>query len=83
MMKIRKYYDRNGAEVTIGSKLYFILDDCVEEVYAINDGYGEYDVELGINASNPDYLRNHPDAEQEFYPLWQFDHHDYELVKEG
>ena len=68
---MNKYIDKNGAEITIGSKIS-IGGDTPEEVFAVVDPYGH--VGLGVNASNPSYLAAHLDADQEFYPLTEFNY---------
>lgn len=41
-----------------------------EKVYSITDQFGRED--LGINASNEEYLKYHPDAVREYYSLSNF-----------
>lgn len=41
-----------------------------EKVYSITDQFGRED--LGINASNEDYLINHPGATRQYYSLNNF-----------
>lgn len=41
-----------------------------EKVYSITDQFGRED--LGINASNEEYLRYHSDAVREYYSLSNF-----------
>ncbi|WP_409968381.1 hypothetical protein RFF05_18045 [Bengtsoniella intestinalis] len=66
------YYDKNGAEIKAG--MYLRMEDgTVEQVYACSDGSGTAD--LGINASNEDYLRRQGldvELNRECYPLSQF-----------
>lgn len=58
-----------------------IAGDLPERVYACCTQEGEED--LGINASNEDYLRLHPTAEREYYPLSNFRAEDIEIIEEG
>lgn len=62
------YRDKNGVQILPGMQLRF-PDGSVEKVYATMDSEGKPD--LGINASNEAYMRNHgvPEAEREFYSL--------------
>lgn len=68
---MKKYIDKNGKEIKAGMKIV-IGNDAPEEVYDTTDDFGRQG--LGVNASNPEYLKNHPTAEQEFYPLTAFSH---------
>lgn len=78
---IRHYKDRNGKTVLPGCKLLF-SDGCIEEVYLI-EGYTTEYTDLGINASNPEYLKRHPYAEQQFYSLHQFSNQGYIIIEEA
>ena len=60
-----RYFDANGREIVDGSLIR--IGNEVERVYSCGNG------DLGILASNSDYLRKHPDAGEEFYPLSEFD----------
>lgn len=64
------YRDKNGEEIHAGDKLRF-PDGRVEVVVETVTGEGKPD--LGINASNEAYLKNHPDAEREYYSLRSVD----------
>lgn len=68
---MKRYIDKNGREIKVGTKIS-IEGGKSQEVYAIEDSHGKEG--LGINASNPAYLKAHPDQEQEFYPLTEFNH---------
>jgi len=65
-----KYFDKNGVEIKAGMTL-LMNDGTTELVYDTTDSNGNPD--LGINASNKDFLRNHPDARKEYYSLGSID----------
>lgn len=70
-----KYFDKRGNEIKAGTKIKH-NDGSIELVYECGDN------DLGVNASNMEYLKNHPDAEQEFYPLYQFNtKYEWEIVE--
>lgn len=71
------YVDRNGVEIKAGMSL-LMFDGTTELVYDTTDGNGNPD--LGISASNEDYLRNHPDAHREFYSLSGIDLRNAEVL---
>lgn len=71
------YYDKKGQEISDNSILR-MEDGTLEHVYRCQDQEGEED--LGINASNEAYLRNHPDAEREYYSLSNFDLSQCEVI---
>ena len=65
-----QYFDKNGVEIKAGMTIR-MEDGSLELVYDTTDSYGNPD--LGINASNEDYLELHPFASREFYSLCNFD----------
>lgn len=65
-----KYFDKNGVEIKAGMTL-LMSDGTTELVYETTDSDGNPD--LGINASNEDFLRNHPGADREYYSLGNYD----------
>lgn len=71
------YVDRNGVEIKAGMTL-LMSDGTTELVYDTTDSDGNPD--LGINASNEDFLRNHPDARKEFYSLGSIDLRNAEVL---
>lgn len=74
-----KYYDKNGTEIKAG--MYIRMSDgSVELVYDTMDAFGNPN--LGINASNEEYLRRHPYAEREYYSLSDFDMREVEIVEQ-
>lgn len=72
-----KYYDKNGAPIKAGMTIR-MEDGSLELVYDTTDSYGNPD--LGINASNEEYLELHPFASREFYSLCNFDMRYTEVV---
>ncbi len=56
------YVDKHNCIIQAGDTLRY-EDGTLEEVFALEDG------SLGHNITNPDYLKHHPDAEEEFSPL--------------
>lgn len=65
-----KYLDKNGYEIKAGMTL-LMSDGTAELVYDTTDSDGNPD--LGISASNEDFLRNHPCADREYYSLGSID----------
>ena len=65
-----QYFDKNGVEIKAGMTIR-MEDGSLELVYDTTDSYGNPD--LGINASNEEYLELHPFASREFYSLCNFD----------
>ena len=75
------YIDKNGNEIKEGMKI--LMDDgSVEEVFATQDQYGNPD--LGINASNDEYMRRHdiPEECREYYSLSNFSADGIEIIPE-
>ena len=75
------YKDQNGNPIREGMMLLF-SDGTYEKVYATVNSYGEDD--LGINASNEDYLRAHGlgEMDREYYPLSNFSAKDMLVISE-
>ena len=71
-----QYSDKNGNEIKAGMTIR-IEDGSLELVYATEDGYGDPD--LGINATNKDFLKYHPNWEREFYSLSMFNLEEAEI----
>ena len=64
-----QYFDKNGKEIKAGMKI--LLDDgSIEMVYDTDDQYGN--PSLGINASNEEFLKLHPNWAREYYSLSNF-----------
>lgn len=70
------YEDTNGDKIYAGDMIS-IAGDEPEVVFecGIND--------LGVNASNEAYLKAHPEAEREYYPLSNFDMRDVLIVEKS
>lgn len=68
-----RYFDKNGNEIKSGMTIEH-NDGEIQIVYACEND------ELGINASNEDYLKSHPSAEREYYPLYQFNMKEWSIV---
>ena len=74
-----QYFDKNGVEIKAGMTIR-MEDGSLELVYDTTDSYGNPD--LGINASNEEYLERNPCACREFYSLCNFDTRYTEVVDE-
>jgi hypothetical protein len=57
-----------------------MADGSEELVYDTTDAYGNPD--LGINASNEEYLERHPYASREYYSLCNFDTSEVEIIEQ-
>ena len=71
------YFDKHGTEIKAG--MYITLGEGCEPdlVYDTVDAYGNPD--LGVNASNEEYLERNPFASREFYSLSNFDMREVEI----
>ena len=74
-----KYFDKNGVEIRAGMTL-LMSDGTTELVYDTTDSDGNPD--LGINASNEDYLNRHPYACREYYSLGSIDIRNVEVCND-
>jgi len=74
------YTDKNGNEIKEGMMVR-LSDGTVERVYKTVDESGNDD--LGINASNAEYLLAHglSEVDREYYPLSQFPQNEFEIIK--
>ena len=61
-----QYFDKNGKEIKAGMKI-LMEDGSIEMVYDTEDQYGNPN--LGINASNEEFLKLHPNWAREYYML--------------
>lgn len=59
-----QYFDKNGKEIKAGMKI-LMEDGSIEMVYDTDDQYGN--PSLGINASNEEFLKLHPNWAREYY----------------
>ena len=73
------YVDKNGIEIKAGMTIQ-MADGSHELVYDTQDAYGNAD--LGINASNEEYLERHPFASREYYSLSNFDMSEVEVISQ-
>ena len=73
------YVDRHGVEIKAGMTL-LMSNGTTELVYDTTDSNGNPD--LGINASNEDFLCNHPDACREYYSLSNYEMRDIAIIAE-
>lgn len=74
-----QYFDKNGVSIKAGMTIR-MEDGSTELVYDTTDSYGNPD--LGINASNEEYLEVHPFADREYYSLCNFDMAKTEVIDE-
>lgn len=72
----RKYFDKNGKEITEGCKIKF-EDGRIEKVYLTTEG------ELGTDATNPKWIENGRAVECEYgiYPLTRQETEEVEVVE--
>ena len=64
----RRYTDKNG-RVVIPNDIIRFDGGMTEKVY-----------ELGINASNEEFLKRNPWRQRELYPLYQYNRTEYEVI---
>lgn len=68
-----EYFDKNNIQIKP-------MDIIKHKTGAVEVVYGEGD-DLGVNASNLAYMKNHGFTRNEIYPLYQFDtENDWEVV---
>ena len=72
-----KYFDKHGHEIKAGN-LVSIAGYQPELVYETDTQQGE--IGFGVNASNEDYLKSHPNAVKQYYSLSNFEQEDIEIV---
>lgn len=75
-----QYFDKNGEEILAGMTLRH-NDGEEKKVYECGDEFGT--ASLGFMATNPDFLKLHPDWPVEYYPLHQFNLSEWVIAKEG
>ena len=73
------YFDKNREEIQAGMTLRGPSGE-LETVYECGDELGN--INLGFMATNPQFLKYHPDWPVEYYPLYQFELDEWEIVKE-
>ncbi len=57
-----------------------VLDEIRERMESLKDDLDSIRSDLGINASNEAFLERHPEWARELYPLYQYNHLEYEVV---
>lgn len=72
------YKDKNGVQIKKGDILHNTYDDSYEYVFRGVTEYGDED--LGVNASNIDYLERIGNIGHQIYPLSDFDTNDFEII---
>lgn len=73
-----RYYDKFGKEIKAGMTLRHNCGD-TEKVHECSDSSGIAD--LGFQASNPWFVKLHPEWAIEYYPLSQFKLSEWEIVE--
>lgn len=71
-----EYYDMNKDRIYAGDTISISGGD-PELVYDCGED------NLGVNASNENYLKAHPEAEREYYPLSNFDMNDILIIEKS
>ena len=74
-----QYFDKNGKKILPGMKIR-INDGSTELVHRTMDD--DFNEDLGILASNEDYLKRHPAADQEYYSISNWRSDSIEVVEE-
>ena len=74
-MSKQKWFDRNGAELRKGDKVRNVFSGKLERIYECHPEGRPHEVDLGFNASNEAFLKNHPKWPREIYPLRNFEHY--------
>lgn len=73
---MKQYFDRNGVEIKEG--MYIQIEGTQGSALVEQCGLDD----LGINATNPDFVANHPETAIKCYPLSNFRRHDICVVQE-
>ena len=71
------FTDKNGRKIEAGMTIRHVSGE-TEKVYATNTADGAES--LGVMATNPEYLKYHPDHAIEYYDLSNFDLNEWEIV---
>lgn len=71
---MRKYFDRNGQEIKAG--MHIRIEGTPKPALVEPCG----DDELGILATNMDFVKNYPETAIKYYPLFSFDRDDISIV---
>lgn len=72
-----RYFDKNGKEIQAGMIIRH-KNGKEDKVYECGDEFGT--ANLGFMASNPEFLKYHPDWPLEYYPLSNFNLSEWEVV---
>ena len=75
---MKAYKDKHGKTILPGMMIRHDSGRTEKVFYTQNIGTGELD--LGYLATNPAYLRNHPNCEPEYYTLNYLDLKEWEVV---
>lgn len=76
----RTFLDKHGREIKASMTIQHDNGE-TEKVYAVTDAYG--DESLGVMATNPEYLKHHPEHDIEYYDLSNFNTtSEWEIIKE-
>lgn len=73
------FLDKHGHEIKAGMTIQHDNGE-TEKIYAVTGAYG--DESLGVIATNPEYLKHHPEHNIEYYDLTNFDLSEWEIIKE-
>ena len=79
-MYVYNYVDKHGNPINMDDMIS-VSGGEPEKVYLITDQFGKDD--LGINASNEEYLKNHPDAVRQYYSLNNFAQSELEVISQS
>ena len=73
-MSKKRWFDRNGLELKDGDKVRNIFSGKEEPVYACHPDGRPDQLNLGLNATNEEFLKRHPEWPREVYPFDNFEH---------
>lgn len=73
----RKYYDRNGKEITEGCKVRYMNSKRSKDVYKV---YRTSEDELGVDATNPKWIESGRAVPCE-YGIFPFTHAETEMIE--
>lgn len=73
-LSYKEYLDCDGEVIKPGDIILW-QDGSIDKVYKCGDR------QLGVCATNPAYLKRHPDTEITYYPLDNFARSEYQLYK--
>ena len=73
-MSRARWFDRNGVELFEGDTVLNVYSGEEELVYECHPADCPEDLSLGLNASNEQFLKLHPECPREIYPFSNFFH---------